>query len=82
MTLEERARDERRLNGAWTNQHVAAFARQVAREERERCAKVMCKRCNDSTPIPFEPHYPWVHRVGMDNFKCDAAAIRSLEEEP
>ena len=59
---------------------IADTLRQVAREERERNCKAVCKRCNDGAPVPFEPHFPWVHQVGMDNYKCDAAAIRSLED--
>ena len=62
--------DEVRIMAAFARQ----VARQVAREERERCAKV-CDKMLEQEGNNSEVHKRRCHAV-------DAAAIRSLEDEP
>lgn len=54
------------------------FIRRVAREERERCAKVICVDCRTGIAIVGDQH---VETFNGRKWNCRAAAIRSLGDE-
>ena len=64
-------------------QTIADALRAHANEALERCAKVVCRFCAMDWPVEDRPGWGFYHfnANGGPDQKCEAAAIRSLEEE-
>jgi len=85
-SLEERAREFRTAahkrdflpSPYWSDEDATAFARQIAREERERCMKAICVDCRNGLPYTGEGRHS--EEEAFMGYECRAAAIRRLED--